>query len=107
MTLRWLVAVLVVVAVSAAVLVTEIAHPCQRDLTGVAPAIEHRHDLERATLSSRASAAMTEAVSSCGTDPSCVTDVTERFTRFEADALGAAARAQRDELVAECLRTRP
>jgi hypothetical protein len=104
MTLRWMFATLAVVAIAAAALVAEISHPCSGDLTGVAPAIEHQHDLERATLSARAAAAMTEAVSSCETDVACVTRVTEQFTRFEADALGAKAREQRDVLTAECMR---
>jgi hypothetical protein len=104
MTLRWLVVSIVAVATVMVILMAQIANPCSGDLTGTAPAIEHQHDLERSTLSARAAAALTEAVSSCGMDPDCVTRTTEMFTRFEADALGAKAREQRDALRAECLR---
>lgn len=106
MTLRWLALTLAALTAVIIVLMAQLADPCAGDMTGVAPTVEHQHDLERATLSARAAAALTEAVSSCGTDPVCVTRTTELFTRFEADALGAKAREQRDALRAECQRRR-
>jgi hypothetical protein len=102
MRYHWMLVTMGVAAIAGIVLVTQIADPCAGDLTGSSPILEHSADLERESLSARAAAAMTEAISSCETDATCVTRVTEKFTRFEADALGAKARDQRDALIAAC-----
>jgi hypothetical protein len=102
MRYHWMLVTMGVAAISGLVLVTKIAHPCSGDLTGTAPTVEHRADLEREALSARAAAALADAISLCGTDAGCVTRTTERFARFEADALGATARDQRDALIDAC-----
>jgi hypothetical protein len=105
MRYHWMLVTMGVAAIAGLALVMEVAQPCSGDLTGTAPAVEHRADLEREALSARAAAALADAVSSCGTDAACVTRTTERFSRFEADALGAAARDQRDALIAACMQS--
>jgi len=91
-------------AMVSVVVVTKIAHPCGGDLTGTSPVAEHRGDLQREALSARADAARAEALAGCGTNAECITNANERFMRYEADALGAAAMDQRDALRAECMR---
>lgn len=102
MRYHWMLVSIAVVAVAGVVLVTKIAHPCSGDLTGTSPTIEFKHDLEREALSATASAALAEAVAQCGMDAACISRTTERFSRFEADALGAKARDQRDALIDAC-----